>query len=67
MKYPGIAKFNNKPVQSIEDMLRIANKVNAKLRNSLIEIEKEIQLAICVAEGRSRGGVQLLKTGVTLF
>lgn len=51
----GVAKFNNKPVQSVEDMLRIAKRVNAKLRNSLVEIEKEIALAINVAEGRVRG------------
>jgi len=41
----GVAKYNNKPVQTISDMLAIAKRVNARLRNSLIEIEKEIQLA----------------------
>ena len=55
MKCTGVAKFNNKPVQSVADMLRIAKNVNVKLRNSLIEIEKEIQLAINVADGKNKG------------
>ncbi len=41
-------KFNNKPVQSTNDMLQIAKRVNAKLRNAIIEIEKEIALAIAI-------------------
>jgi hypothetical protein len=41
----GIAKFNNKPVQTTSDMLAIAKRVNMRLKNSLIEIEKEIAYA----------------------
>jgi len=41
----GITKYNNKPVQSISDMLALAKRINARLRNSLIETEKEIQHA----------------------
>ncbi len=47
MKVTGM-KFNNKPVQSTNDMLQIAKRVNAKLRNAIIEIEKEIALAIAI-------------------
>ena len=53
MKATGVANYNNKPVQSISDMLRIAKKVNAKLRNSLVEIEKEIQHANCLFDSSS--------------
>ncbi len=54
MKYnTGVAKYNNKPVQSIADMLGIAKRVNAKLRSSLIEIEKEISLASCLFDSRT--------------
>lgn len=55
MKTAGVANYNNKPVQSVEDMLRIAKKVNAKLRNSLVEIEKEIALANCLFEAKAQG------------
>ena len=40
---PGNRAQNSKPVQSIEDMIRIAKRVNSKLRSSLTDLEKEIE------------------------
>jgi hypothetical protein len=42
MKVAGAANLNSKPIQTIEDMLRIAKKVNSKLKSSLQELEKDI-------------------------
>ncbi len=47
MKVTGM-KINNKPVQSTNDMLQIAKRVNVKLRNAIVEVEKEIALAMAL-------------------
>ena len=61
LKYAGVAKFNNKPVQSTEDMLRVAKKINMKLKNSLIEIEKEIQRAMELSRQKKNGKFELMR------
>lgn len=60
MKYTGVAKINNVPVQSVADKLRIAKNQTLRLRNSLVEIDKEIQLASGIAEGKLHGEQNIL-------
>lgn len=57
MKYGagGMAKMNNKPIQTIDDMLRIAKKVNVKLKNTLHELDKEIENCKHVIENTEKG------------
>lgn len=57
---PGNRAQNSKPVQSIEDMIRIAKRVNSKLRSSLTDLEKEIeQIQEEIKAAGKIGGAQL--------
>ena len=42
MKVSAVANLKDKPIQTIDDMLRIAERVNTKLKCSLQELEKDI-------------------------
>ena len=45
MKY-GAPKVKNVTSQKSEELLRVARKVNARLKNSILEVEKEIREAL---------------------
>ena len=55
MKY-GAPKVKNVTSQKSEELLRVARKVNARLKNSILEVEKEIREALEILKecGRNR-------------
>ena len=55
MKVGAVANLNNKPIQTIEDMLRIAKRVNSKLKNELQELEKDIASCQALIENAEKG------------